>query len=298
MKKKVLLFVALLMALVACDNGGEPVDTNSTPNVSSNGGNSDTSMPAIENTIYFNLGKYGLFNGQKGSVIADANLENGYQYTALVGSDLPGADKVTSSQGNKFLYWVMPSSTGGSLMKVDKMPASQGMVLEAWWEEGDVDPDPTPNPDTDYQFLATSYDSDVKYKLSKGKTTMFPDADLDGTEWSITEDFEAGYEFKFFSTKSLFNTYTSNTYPTLKAGTGQAGYSLCADTKAGNYTKTYIEVTGSPAGSGTNTAGEDWYKFTSGDAAPLKFKVSGNYTLYIRLYNSGDWLQIYAVKNK
>lgn len=40
-------------------------------------------------TIYLNLTRYGLFNGQHGTDIAAKNLEFGYEYTALSGSLFP-----------------------------------------------------------------------------------------------------------------------------------------------------------------------------------------------------------------
>ncbi|MCH5172465.1 MAG: hypothetical protein J1F31_06535 [Erysipelotrichales bacterium] len=301
MKKKFILFAALLMILTSCGKGKNSGSV-STPSVNTSDKVDDepsASIPPVENTIYFNLGKYGLFDGKAGTDISSASLEYGVSYTALTGTALPGADRVTSSRGVKFLYWVMPSTTGGALIKVEKMPANPGTILEAWWEEGNVNnpdipdiPDIPDDPIGDYkQYLATSADSDKKYGLTSSFSATF-----NTNEYSVTADFAAGYEFKFYSTTDLFG-YGSKCYPTSKSDKKtESGYSLCADASAGIYAKDYIEVTGTPKEGGVNPYGEDWMSF-AGDAPNLRFKESGNYTLYIRLYDGGGWLQIYAVKN-
>ena len=337
MKKKLLIFSALLLTLTACGKKpsnstnpsvgdtsvSEPSVSTPTPDSTSTSTNTSTgtstetstntstntsdstsenvkpSIPDVENTIYLNLGRYGLYEGNPGTAIDSVSLEYGVSYTALTGTNLPGADKVTSSRNVKFLYWVMPSTTGGALIRVDKMPANPGTILEAWWEEGNVDnpdipdiPDIPDDPIGDYkQYLATSADSDKKYGLKSAFSSTF-----NTDEYSVTADFAAGYEFKFYSTTDLFG-YGSKCYPTSNSDKRtESGYSLCADANAGIYAKNYIEVAGTPKEGGVNPYGEDWMSF-AGDAPNLRFKESGNYTLYIRLYDGGGWLQIYAVKN-
>ena len=172
MKKRYLFFVGLMMmTLVSCgknNNSTSPSLDNSTTSVTrpstSNSTSSatkpstslgDISIPQVENTIYFNLGKYGLFDGKPGTEVASLSLEYGVSYTALTGTELPGADRVTSSLGYNFLYWVMPSTTGGALTRVDTMPANPNTILEAWWEEGKIDPNPDPIPGNKFKFYFT-----------------------------------------------------------------------------------------------------------------------------------------------
>ncbi len=319
MKKQALLTIALMVLMVSCGGGGgEEPTSNSTPSnnhvSTSNGGSENSNNPSIgtvENTVYLNLTEYGRFNGKAGDDIADMKLEYGYAYTALVGSALPGADVITNSLGNKFLGWIMPSTSGGSLRVVDVVPANENVILQAWFDEngnggntsssssssssssgGDID---TPSG----QYLAESKDSTTKYYLTKGFSTI-----LNVDEWSVTATLEAGYEFMFFSTETIDATwgYTSDVYPTTKSNKADGiGYTLSADVQNGNYTDNYLEALntdehGDSVDDKGNKNGTYW-KYTSSPLGKIRVKESGNYTIYINIWDKGGWLQIYATKN-
>ncbi|MCH5179914.1 MAG: hypothetical protein J1F32_01715 [Erysipelotrichales bacterium] len=144
----------------------------------------------------------------------------------------------------------------------------------------------------DFQYLASSADSTKGYVLSMNYSDMFK-----VNEYSVTANFEAGFEFKFYSKVSLYTDYESEYYPTLKSGKGDNGFTLCADVAAGLYAHDYLEVAAAPDQSGLNESDEDWIKYLNADAPSLRFKQSGNFTLYLRLYDNGGWLQIYVSPN-
>lgn len=315
------LFIALLLSLTlaGCGGGGKPnssfssssssTSSQSSSSVSSETSNSSNSSSAsivssssssssississepVQNTVYLNLGPYGLFNGVAGRAYPELSLEYGYAYTALVGSTLP-KQEVTSSQGNEFLYWVLPSTSGGTLRQVEVVPANHNVILEAWWDEGTIGGGGGGGgeQEEDRQFIASAYDSETKYYATKGFSTL-----LNTDEWSLTATLEAGYEFKFYSTQNLYN-YDSNVYPSMLSGKGDVGYTLSADSANGNYTADYLDAPNSNAG-GVSGDGATWCSYTTNPLASLKVKEAGTYTFYITLFDNGGWLQIYTVK--
>ncbi len=146
------------------------------------------------------------------------------------------------------------------------------------------------------QYLATEYNSPVKYKLMRGYSDI-----MKAEEWSVTAHLEEGYEFMFFSTEAIDATwgYTSDVYPTTKSNKADGiGYTLSADVQNGNYTDTYLEALntdedGDSLDDKGNKNGTYW-KYTSSPLGKIRVKQTGTYNIYINIWDQGGWLQIYA----
>ena len=165
MKKKLLfLLVPLLLAgLSGCvkyngqprsNNGVTPTPTSSNnPSPSSSGPSGDSSSVTPPNpahgetsddakegdkiTIYLVFGQYGKYEGE----FVNTNEESLFLehvkkvQEAVVGSDLPGKDKVTSSAANSvFKAWVMYKNDG-KLTEYTKVPAIKNAILYASFEQ-------------------------------------------------------------------------------------------------------------------------------------------------------------------
>ncbi len=86
-------------------------------------------------TIYLVLSKIGLYEGKAGQDVESLFLENTVTYTANVGDALPGADKVTSTSGAKFLNW-MAYEGNGAPTRYDNVPGVDGKILYANFSHG------------------------------------------------------------------------------------------------------------------------------------------------------------------
>ncbi len=115
--------------------GGETPDTPDTPNV-----------PTGDVTTYLVLGEYGLYQGKKGSDIESLFLENTITLTTSVGNDLPGKEDVTSTSNSTFKYW-QAYEGGGAPVVYNSVPAEDGKILYAVFENGDGSSSVTPAPD-------------------------------------------------------------------------------------------------------------------------------------------------------
>ena len=85
-------------------------------------------------TVYLDLGQIGLYEGKKGQEYADKFLENAIQMTGKPGDALPGADKVTSTSGAKFLNWMYYNEEGktGAPTKYEVLPGFNCILLANW----------------------------------------------------------------------------------------------------------------------------------------------------------------------
>lgn len=116
-------------------SGSETPVTPDTPNV-----------PTGQVTTYLVLGEYGLYQGEKGSDVESLFLENTITLTATVGNDLPGKDDVTSTSNSTFKYW-QAYEGGGAPVVYSSVPAEDGKILYAVFEDGDGSSSVTPAPD-------------------------------------------------------------------------------------------------------------------------------------------------------
>ena len=156
MKKK---FLFLLIPLLACGlsscvmYNGQPKSgsKNTTPSSSSPSGDTsvtppdpsphdteDDSKEGDQITVYLVFGQYGKYEGELVSTSDESlflehvkKMEN-----MVVGSDLPGKDKVTSSvSGSEFKTWVMYKNDG-KLTEYTKVPAIDNAILYATFSGG------------------------------------------------------------------------------------------------------------------------------------------------------------------
>ena len=158
MKKKLLfLLMPLLMGLTSCvlyNGQGKPGKSSSkaadvTPSSESSGSSGSSAsvtppdpthhdtpedaQPGATITIYLVFGQYGKLDGEfVNTSEASLFLENTKKVTnAVVGSDLPGADRVTSSvEGSLFKAWVLYKNDG-KLTSYTKVPAIDNAILYA-----------------------------------------------------------------------------------------------------------------------------------------------------------------------
>jgi len=305
MKKRTLFITLLALVLVSCKKGDIPSNTpyDSTPtstvtSETSTGDSTTTEEPAIEVTVYFNLTKHGLFDGNHGAAIPEVSLEYGVAYIALSGSELPGATRVTHDLGAAFIGFFMQNPQGGGLQKITKMPGVQGLVLEAAFEETTSSEDPTTSetPDenkADVYLVATKGTYDPAYQTTKGFSTI-----LNCDEYMLlSKSFEAGFTF-YIGSQFDISGLGANEYPTYLSGKADGiGYTLSADKDEGNYTANYLELVGEPSESGINTEDHDatWIKFNSpAEVLPLRFKTSGTYNVYITFWDNFGWVRIYV----
>lgn len=101
------------------------------------------------NTVYLVLSSIGLYQEAAGENIESLYLENAVTYTALVDSDLPGADQVTSiaSSNSVFTGWVSYDGDGAPTTYT-KVPNIKNKILYAQFAKtgssgGNTDPTPT-----------------------------------------------------------------------------------------------------------------------------------------------------------
>lgn len=101
------------------------------------------------NTVYLVLSSIGLYQGSAGENIESLYLENAVAYTALVDSDLPGADQVTSiaSSNSTFSGWISYDGDGAPTTYT-KVPNVKNKILYAQFTKtgnsgGSSDPTPT-----------------------------------------------------------------------------------------------------------------------------------------------------------
>lgn len=101
MLKKLLLGV-LALTVVSCSGTQEPMKNEILPN-----GENLYVNTVIDNTVYLNLTSIGLYDGTKGSLIADSNIEFGYTLTNIsAGDNLPGKSVITSTSADvTFKTW-------------------------------------------------------------------------------------------------------------------------------------------------------------------------------------------------
>ena len=204
MKKKLLfLLIPLLMAgLSGCvkyNGQGKPGGKSSTP-ASSEVPNGDTSSVTPPNptpheieddskegekiTIYLVFGQYGKYEGELVNTKEESLfLEHVKKVQeAVVGSDLPGKDKVTSSvEGSTFQTWVMYKNDG-KLTEYTKVPAINNAVLYATFSGGKGGGSSSGSGESGGGNVTPS-----EYKPS-----------------SSTETATSGFGFKFFGTHETF----------------------------------------------------------------------------------------------
>ena len=111
--------------------------------------NPDPSDPVEGDKVdtYLVIGENGRYEGKKGEDFASLFLEHAVKYEAEVGTDLPGADKVTTIVDNStFQYW-QAYDGGGALTKYTKVPNARGKILYACFGGGSGSSTPEPDPD-------------------------------------------------------------------------------------------------------------------------------------------------------
>lgn len=324
MKKKThILLLTSLMVLVGCggNSSSNTSSSSSNPSISNSQSSNSTisssevssevessssssvsfsnSEVVFENTVYLNLTKYGLFDGTPGQEISSQGLTYGVTYTANTGTLLPGADRVTNTRGYAFLGWVVQAPTGGGLTMLTQMPGASHMILQAWWNEESTSSSSessssseTPSSsevsvDSGVYLAVNGTTFDETYQLTEGYSTV-----LQATEYSMTGSFTAGFEFKIRSQTDIFGI-GDTTYPTTKSGKADGiGYTLAASGTT-NYTTNYLEVVNPPSSNGVSSDGA-WYNFGQTNPTNLRFKTTGNYAIYITLWDNYGWVRIYV----
>ena len=134
-----LLFASF--ALAACSGGNDNPSSSGQPSGGSNTSQSSTSNkqdgslnPDGTANVYLVI-KDGKLDGQAGKDFAELFIENAFVYTAAPGTDLPGADKVTSDTGATFLGW-MTYEGGGAPTQYTKVPEVNNVILYANFDLG------------------------------------------------------------------------------------------------------------------------------------------------------------------
>ncbi|HMM00968.1 MAG TPA: hypothetical protein PKC96_06520 [Bacilli bacterium] len=264
---------------------------------------SNSSIESVMTTIYFNLTRYGLFNGQHGTDISAKNLEFGYEYTALSGSLLPNSDVITHELGAEFSGWVYQSSSGG-LIKFDEMPATEGIVLQAWFK--DTDPSSSSeslsSESSGSESSSEETNSGLYLDLSNDEMAFLVESystAFETTEWTTEISVEKD---TYFSIKSLGDKFGigDDTYPSYAAGYREnnvlrVGYTLDADASNGLYTADILTPLTTADESGSTDTGATYFKYINNmEPQGLSFKKGGTFALYIRFYNDYSWVSIWA----
>ncbi len=160
--------------------GGETPVTPDTPNV-----------PTGDVTTYLVLGEYGLYQGKKGSDIESLFLENTITLTTEVGRDLPGKEDVTSTSNSTFKYW-QAYEGGGAPVVYNSVPAEDGKILYAVFENGNGSSSVTPTPDDGLPKSGYGlYFTDKSYAVG-----TFHKEDRTDPNNVLTEYLISNYEFK------------------------------------------------------------------------------------------------------
>jgi hypothetical protein len=264
---------------------------------------SNSSIESVMTTIYLNLTRYGLFNGQHGTDIAAKNLEFGYEYTALSGSLLPGSELISHELGAEFSGWVYQSSSGG-LIKFDKMPAAEGIVLQAWFKDNDSSSssEDLSSDSSSYESSSEETNSGLYLDLSSDEKAFLVESystTFQTTEWITEVNVE---QDTYFSIKSLGDKFGigDDTYPSYAAGYKEnnvlrVGYTLDADASSGLYTADILAPLTSPDDSGSTDTGATYLKYINNkEPQGLTFKKSGTFAIYLRFYNDYSWVSIWA----
>ena len=111
--------------------------------------------PAGQVTVYLNLGAIGLYEGQPGQEYPEKFLENAIKLVAAPGTDLPGADKITSTSGATFSNWMLYEG-GGAPTRYDKVPDFDCILLANFVGGSGTDPVDPPTPGEGYTYTCTS----------------------------------------------------------------------------------------------------------------------------------------------
>lgn len=243
------------------------------------------------NTIYLNLTRVGLFDGENGATIASKRLENAIEYSAIVGSVLPSEGRITSTSGAEFVGWVIPNDLGG-LQKLTTVPSVKGIVLQAHFKnDSPVSGDSSSEdgnvlPGLYLKGIGQTYEEAIH--LSEGYSTV-----LNNTEYmALGYDFVAGFTFHLATPSNLSNL-GAEILPTVKSNKGDIGYTLSSDNNKPNHTADYLKVNGSKS-NGPAQDGGYYYSFGNSDPGTLEFKVSGKFNIYITFWDNFGWARIYV----
>lgn len=253
------------------------------------------------NTIYLNLTRIGLFEGEKGTRIESRKLENAVEFSAPVGSTLPGPDKITSTSGASFIGWVVPNDIGG-LQKLTSVPSVAGLILQAHFANDDAISETTSGNSSSNEISTTEgqlqpglylkeigqgYENAIH--LTEGFSTV-----LNNTEYMVlNHPFESGFTFTL-ATPSDLSGLGDETLPSTKSNKGDIGYTLSSDNNKPNHTADYLKVNGNVTSSGPAQDGGYYYSFGNAMPGSLEFKVSGRFNIYITFWDNFGWARIYV----
>lgn len=120
------------------------------------------------NEVYLVLGENGLYEGKKGEDFEKPHwIANAIKYEGLVGSELPGKDKISSTiKDVVFDCWMRGEEDVGSPVVYKEMPEEKNVILYASYIKGDnpnPDPDPGPDPGPEPEGGITVYFSNNKF---------------------------------------------------------------------------------------------------------------------------------------
>jgi hypothetical protein len=216
-------------------------------------GESDTSV-----TIYLELGKGGLFNDAPGGENKALYLQNAVKWVAEPGSELPGKDVVTNTNGVAFTGWeYVPGHGHGELMT--HVPNYEGLVLYATF--GDA-----PNaPIGDYDWFIVGSGSFVT-----------------GAEWNASGGI--GME------ENPEHPYSAAEYMAIGVAFEAGDTWKINNPTTGEWIQTGWESQeGSSVYAGDMKSVEDGY-----GGSNIQVVTTGVYDIYLKLYDSGDptvWIQ-------
>lgn len=244
-------------------------------------------------TVYLDLTRYGLFDGETGNNLEDVHLANVVVLSGQPGDPLPDETRITSSKGATFLNWVETSNQG--LVKVTAFPSGEEIkIYQAWWEELPpplVGEDPEDPPSENYAYLSVEGKPTETYRLTKTYSDI-----LNCDEYVITNTaLTLGDVFLIKTTNDLFNV-GATLFPTYQGGSATTGYTLSAS--PAYRTSSYLELVNTPDEQGPDGEenGGTYHKFYSPhEPGGLRAKATGNYDIYITFWDSYSWVRIYMV---
>lgn len=259
-------------------------------------------VPLPSNTIYLNLTKIGLLDGQPGVKIPEVYLEYGHQLTLSIGATLP-SENVTSITGAFFIGWVIQSPTGG-LQKITTMPSRAELILQAHFDHNGAS---TSEPGTsEPPTSGTTSQSEINpgtglFIQQKNSGTFLSQYELEenglygdspSMEYRILNlEVTAGFEF-YFATNNDISGSGATILPSYQStNNGEIGYTFSGNPTIN--TMDYLQTSGQTEGGGV---GQNWFKFLSpAPLGSLVFKTSGTFDFYVVFWNNFGWAQIFMV---